>query len=548
MTRGQGASPPTPQSIARRGRLKLSGNSSHFKLKHGGVGRARKHAAYAIGAGKYSSREDVLFFGTGNMPAWATDDPLIFWQAADTHEGEDGRTYYEQEIALPRELTEEQLRELVETWIDHDIGARHPYLYSIHMKLADDGLPNPHLHLIISDRTMDGIERPPELFFKRPSTRYRDRKGQLHEANPTKGGAAKDRRWAGNKKIVEELRSKWQEFANRFLVEHGHEPRLDLRSNAERGLGEPEPKIGPEKRKGDRWRSQRVDEVKAIRQRRRRVRVLGDEIATTKQEIRTCRRERARQDANTCQDASRRNQRPHRSPLGAMRAEVRRGRTVYRWGRGAAAGLAALVDRGDLITLAGKPSTHKARALVELAKAKGWPSLVLTGSPEFKRLAVREALREGLRVANPELSVLVKEEEIQMQQHASRADLARQWLMTASRIDALEAAKLKEDPERLQRLFENAPEARQWALIQRQKADGVPEALLGFQIDREAQGVTQGTVRHVGKKIWIEPHDRPGHVVPVTPTMPVRPGQRVAVHPDGQIEILQDWENTPHPR
>lgn len=529
----------------------MEGKSAHFSFKRGGLGRARKHAAYVIGVEKFSTREDVAYVGAGNMPTWATDEPLMFWEAADANERANGRTYSEFEFAIPRELTPEQAKELVEIWIAETLGDRHPWTYGIHAKRAEDGLPNIHCHLMFSDRLMDGVDRPLEQFFRRPATRYRDKKtGELRDADPAKGGAGKDRRWS-ERPIVKELRTRWESIGNQYLVAHGFQPRLDLRSNAARGLDDPEPKIGPEKRKGDQWRERTQEKVKKTRQRRRRVRELSDEIKSVKSELRTSRREYAARNAPSCRNERSHGHRPHRTPLGGMKAEPRKNRTVYRWGYGAAAGLAAIVDRGDQLTLVGKASLPKACALVELAKAKGWTSLVLTGSDEFKRLAVREALREGLRIANPELASIVADEEKKLKeqiQHQARNELARQWLVTAAPVTAIEASTLKNDPERLRQLFDTNPEARRWELIRQQRAEGVPEPLLGLRIERDAQGVTQGTIRHVGKRAWIEPHDRPGVVVPVTPSQPMRPGQRVAVQRNGDVTPLPDRENTPRPR
>ena len=548
--------PDTPRMMV----SKMEGHSSHFSLKRGGVGRAKKHASYVVGAGKFSAREDVAHVGFGSMPIWAAVDPMAFWDAADTNERANGRTYHELEFAIPRELTMEQSKELVEAWIAESLGKRHPWMYGIHQKLASDGLPNIHCHLMFTDRIMDGVNRSPDLFFRRPATRYRDKKtGELRTSDPTKGGAGKDRRW-NDRQIVKDLRAKWEVFGNKFLSERNHRARLDLRSNAERGLGEPEPKIGPVKCKGDRWREKNLEQVKTIRQRRLRVRVLRDKIQNVKRELRTARRARASHDASACWEENGKGQRPYRSPLAGLQAEQRNGRTLYRWGKGAAAGFAAIVDRGDHLSLCGKTSMPKVWAMIELAKAKGWKNIVFTGSEEFKRMAVREALREGLNVANQELAAMVaeirKEEEMQSQQikknHHERIELARQWLATSAPVNALEAAALRNDPDRLMQLFEKLPEARRWEFIQRQRAQGVPELLLGFQIDGEG-GKTplEGIVRHVGKRTWVEPHNRPGVVVPVSLSQPVRPGQRIAVkHHGGTLEtqVFPDPENMPRPR
>lgn len=590
----------------------------HFSFKTGKVGAGAKHAEYIAGVGKYA-RDDVCHLSDHNLPEWA-DDGRDFFVAADANERMNGRSYSEIEFAIPREAADPVAYAL--HYANNLLGNRHAYRLAVHDKLAADGGQNIHGHLMFSERHLDGIARGRELFFRRANTKH-----------PERGGAAKDRAW-NDRQHIDRLRRGYEAHALAYGIP------LNLRSNDAQGLGATEPKIGPQHRsKGDLWRDDNLAQVKTLRQRRRRVRVLQDEIASTKREIRDFRRERARQDANACQDADLRGNCPHRSPLGSMRAETRRGRTLYRWTHGAAAGLPAISDRGDQLNLVGKASKQKARALVELAKHKGWQSLVLTGSDEFKRLAVREALREGLKVANPELAEIVKQlqettHEYSQQQHARRAfaawrnrtdnhpglrvsrragpermptlrqsrpgdgypeaghpvlqgtlsrpggadhgvhrvcsggalmsrqtgeqardqsavariDLARRWLATAAPVDALEAAALQNDPDRLLSLFNRLPEAQRWDLIQRQRADGVPEPLLGFRIERNPEGVTEGTVRYVGKQAWVEPKDRPGVVVPLTPTQSLRSGQQIAIQSDGELIVLPEPKNTPRPR
>lgn len=244
----------------------MSGKSTHFRFKHGGIGRGRKHAAYIVGVEKYATREDVAFVSEGNMPAWADADPLSFWDATDKFERANGRTYNEFEGAIPRELNLEQAKKLSHQWIAQELGKDHPYLSAIHVKRAADGLPNVHLHCMFSDRIMDGVDRPPELFFKRASAPYRNRKtGEICQPDPSKGGAGKNRYW-NKRSTIKELRARWELHCNNFLVEHGFEPRMDLRSNREKGLDHAEPKIGPEKRRGDKWRDQKKSEVAELRE------------------------------------------------------------------------------------------------------------------------------------------------------------------------------------------------------------------------------------------------------------------------------------------
>ena len=94
--------------------------SYHLSAKIGAKGKASAHAAYISREGKYSGREryeDLEATASGNMPKWAEHNPAHFWDAADEHERANGATYREIEVALPRELTPEQRRELVEDFI-----------------------------------------------------------------------------------------------------------------------------------------------------------------------------------------------------------------------------------------------------------------------------------------------------------------------------------------------------------------------------------------------------------------------------------------------
>ena len=92
-----------------------------------------------------------------------------------------GSTYREYEIALPREMNAEQRLELVEDFIQSEIGSKYPYQFAIHNPKAMDGNDQPHVHLMFNERLQDGIERDPEQYFKRYNSK-----------NPERGGAKKD--------------------------------------------------------------------------------------------------------------------------------------------------------------------------------------------------------------------------------------------------------------------------------------------------------------------------------------------------------------------
>lgn len=150
----------------------------------GSKGKASPHAQYIAREGKYAKANDdfekLEFTGHGNMPKWAEHEPNYFWQMSDEHERKNGSTYREHVIALPRELSIDQRHDLIQEWIAQEIGDKHAYQYAIHNPPALDGLEQPHCHLMFSERTIDGIERDPEQYFKR----YNAKK-------PEKGGAKK---------------------------------------------------------------------------------------------------------------------------------------------------------------------------------------------------------------------------------------------------------------------------------------------------------------------------------------------------------------------
>lgn len=216
--------------------------SYHCSVKTGGKGRAGKHSDYITRDGKYapeltkgtSKLEDLEQKASGNMPAWAEHDASIFWRAADEHERANGATYREIEVALPRELNPEQRQALVEDFIAQQIGDRHPFTYAIHIpKAAIEKGEQPHAHIMYSERTLDGIARDPELFFKRANTKQ-----------PERGGCKKDS--AGTKERLLATRELWANVQNKHLERAGVDERVTHLSLRAQGIDRtPEVHLGP---------------------------------------------------------------------------------------------------------------------------------------------------------------------------------------------------------------------------------------------------------------------------------------------------------------
>ena len=224
----------------------------HCSVKVGGKGKAAAHAQYIAREGKYSGYEqyeDLEATGRGNMPAWAEHNPAHFWEAADQFERANGATYREIEVALPRELTPDQRRELVEDFIAQELGDRHAYQWAIHCPAAAiEGGEQPHAHIMYSERTRDGLDRDPDLYFKRYNAKA-----------PERGGCRKDS--AGTQERLQATRERWANIQNAHLERHGHAARVDHRSLEAQGVArQPEKHIG--------WKRMAKADPAALRERR----------------------------------------------------------------------------------------------------------------------------------------------------------------------------------------------------------------------------------------------------------------------------------------
>ena len=233
--------------------------SPHINMKSGKAGNGSSHASYIAGVGRHKDRGDVIAVLDVNMPEWAKDG-VDFFDAADKFERSNGRAYTEIEAAIPRGIADPI--GYATRYADKLLGSGHPYRLAVHDKLAGDGGQNTHLHLMFSERKLDGVERSREQFFKRVAAPYRDQRTKLMmPADPSRGGAGKEKQW-NKKEQVQIVRDGWQEFARQ------HGITLDLRSNQAKGLGAPEPKLGPEHpRSGlDPRREARKEEIDRLRQ------------------------------------------------------------------------------------------------------------------------------------------------------------------------------------------------------------------------------------------------------------------------------------------
>jgi len=150
-------------------------------------------------------------------PAWATDRQELWTMVDRAERRKDAQTARELEIALPRELTRDQQRELIRGFVSEELVARGMVADVAIHEGRDKDNPNPHAHILLTTRSVT-----PEGF------------------------GAKTRDW-NKKELLENWREKWEEHANRALERAGREERIDHRSLEAQGIDDrlPQPKLGP---------------------------------------------------------------------------------------------------------------------------------------------------------------------------------------------------------------------------------------------------------------------------------------------------------------
>lgn len=205
--------------------------SFHITIKTGKKGSAARHSSYIAREGQYAREDksaDLIATGYGNLPPWANGSPRALWSAADKYERSNAAAYREYEVALPVELTAEQNDELVNSYIQESFKGK-PYQYAIHCPMASLGaVPQPHAHIMISERLDDQHDREPSQYFRR-----------YNPVHPERGGCRKDNCGRPRGVLGAEVtmrRKHWAGKQNEFLERFGHAVRVDHRSHEERGL------------------------------------------------------------------------------------------------------------------------------------------------------------------------------------------------------------------------------------------------------------------------------------------------------------------------
>lgn len=139
-----------------------------------------------------------------NAPGWVHDRAEL-WNRVETFERrKDAQVAREVEIALPRELSTEQQRELALRFA-HDQFVTQGMVADV--CLHHQHLDNPHAHILLTLRELDG-----DGFASR-----------------------KNREW-NRTELLEGWREQWERYANAALEHAGHDERIDHRSFEDQGL------------------------------------------------------------------------------------------------------------------------------------------------------------------------------------------------------------------------------------------------------------------------------------------------------------------------
>ena len=156
-------------------------------------------------------REDLVHIEHVNYPAFAQDNPLTFWQAAETWSRANARLSTTWEFALPRELTVDQQIAAVRDFYQVTLGEKqHPATIAMHETKTVDGTgTNPHVHMIFSWHHSDGIERDARTYFRR-----------VNHEHPEHGGAPRAD-WLKERSSLYAVRQAWADTANLHLERAG---------------------------------------------------------------------------------------------------------------------------------------------------------------------------------------------------------------------------------------------------------------------------------------------------------------------------------------
>lgn len=397
------------------------------------------------------------------------------------------------EFSLPADLTTEQNKELAGIYAKqiHGITGT-PVHWSFHGN-DDKGKPNPHVHILISDFALTMAEKGP-AFAKAKAKHPENSRVAVLDAWKMEGGKLTSPGLRACREAVTEAANDYMAYAAAWIeIEHDTSgktmseatrqrvARLERGWTAQSLQERGNPRIASTHRGHGKKAALNVDINEAIAV----MNELDEQISTLKTK-------RDRRNQRQAQNAPRgamtgsqpgRKPRPTGQPRPGKGEKQPSGRLAWiltqaygddyqppeallqhaeaAWTKGEPPGLklklkgdaGRLTDTGNSISWqagTGKEAQAAAvAAMVALGKSKGWPSIHLQGTDEFKEASAREAARQGLPVSNPELARFVEDEQRKMREADAirQAEIARQQAAEreaeSARLDAMAADWLK---------------------------------------------------------------------------------------------------------
>lgn len=169
---------------------------------------------------KFYKREvqpDTMILAPNNAPSWVTDREKLWNEVERVEKRKDSQLARDLTIVLPRELSNDQQRELVRDYIQNEFVNKGMVAdISIHR----DDKENPHAHVMLTMRTIDE-----DGFGKK----NRDWNADFANRENNKGFVK-----SGENAL--EIREQWSNYANQALEKAGFNERITHLSHEDRGL------------------------------------------------------------------------------------------------------------------------------------------------------------------------------------------------------------------------------------------------------------------------------------------------------------------------
>lgn len=177
----------------------------------------------------YTSKQHIelaRIMAPEGAPDWVYDRGELWRRVEAVEKRKDAQLAREVRIMIPREFTPEQRVNVLTAFVQREFVNRGMVAdVAWHNPKASDGKDNPHAHVMLTMRPLDG-----ERFGKKSAG---GRKTQARTTN-----------W-DSRKLYNEIRKAWEDTANAVLAENGCTARIDRRSYLERGISQmPQPYLG----------------------------------------------------------------------------------------------------------------------------------------------------------------------------------------------------------------------------------------------------------------------------------------------------------------